>query len=123
MSQVSVSDGTITVNVSEYASLELRQSYQSAGGSIIHRMLDGSAKKQTHWSGNKRKITITSAGWVPSGLWLIDYSVALTITLRDPEDSSPDGDGVIYSVYADPPKEDWDINQAKMSWVLECEEI
>ena len=50
VSQITVYDGTTTVNVSGFATLGLEQSFRPvAGGSTVTRFLDGTAIKQTHF--------------------------------------------------------------------------
>ena len=117
VSQITVDDGTTTVNVSGLASLGLEQSFRPVdGGSTVTRFLDGTAIKQTHW--NKREITIRGKGWVPSGLLDdIDYSKSLTLTIQD------DSGTVEYTVFARPPMENWNINAASTDWTLTAEEV
>lgn len=123
MSQITVFDGTTTVNVDAHATLGLRQSFANVdGGVIVHRMMDGSAVKQRHWASRKQQITITGNGWVPPALAGINYDLPLAVTIRTPDDTAPDGPGVVFTVLAEPPVENWDISQAGFDWILTCEE-
>lgn len=61
---------------------QLSQTYEEIGGSTLHRMLDGSGVKQTHWS--KLRTVITGAGRYPVGLESLDYSSTITIQCMAP---------------------------------------
>lgn len=56
---------------------DIEQTFEPLGGSTLHRMLDGSALKQTHW--RKIKTRITGSGWVPPGLAGLDYDAQLVL--------------------------------------------
>jgi hypothetical protein len=61
------------------AHLELGQTYEIEEQSAIIRRADGSAGKQTAWSG-KLKTRLTGSGWVPPGFDLLDYDNALEMS-------------------------------------------
>jgi len=117
VSQITLADGTSTVNVSGFATLGLEQTFTPVGGgSTVTRFLDGTAIKQTSWTG-KWQIIIRGNGWVPSGLWGIDYSLSLTLTVQD------DSGTEVYTVFAKAPDETWNINEARSDWTLTAEEV
>ena len=117
ISQITVDDGTLEVEVSGFVTLGLEQSFSPVvGGSTVTRFLDGTAIKQTHFD-NKLEITIRGNGWVPSGLWGIDYALELTLTVQD--DSGTEE----YTVFAKRPVENWNINEARADWTLTAEEV
>ncbi len=60
----------------------LTQTYEEIGGSIVHRMLDGSAVKQQHWS--KLRTVIEGRGRIPPGLESLDYTASIVIDCMAP---------------------------------------
>jgi len=117
VSQITIYDGTSTVNVDGYATAELTESFNRVpGGSTVTRFLDGSAIKQTHWTEDKWRIQIQGRGWVPSGLWALDYTVEQTWTIITPSGTAQ------YTVFADLPDESWNVNAASTDWTLTGEE-
>lgn len=117
-SQITITDGTIIVNIDGFATLGLVEQYNPVeGGSTVTRFLDGSAIKQTSWIEEKWRIQIQATGWVPSGLWDLDYTVPHTWTVPDPAGPAN------YTVYSSPPDETWNINEAASTWTLTGEEI
>lgn len=120
-SQITIDDGTTSINIDGVATLGLRQEFEEVpGGSRIIRFLDGSAIKQSNRPTLKRRITITGDGWVPPELLTIDFNVELTITIQDYSDPS----GVLdYTVLAESvPRETWNVNTANISWSCVFEE-
>lgn len=56
---------------------DIEQTFESIGGSALSRMMDGAAKKQTHW--RKLATRISGSGWAPPGLAGLDYSSQLVL--------------------------------------------
>lgn len=56
---------------------DIEQSFESLGGSTLHRILNGAALKQTHW--RKIRTRISGSGWVPPGLAGLDYDAQLLL--------------------------------------------
>jgi len=52
--------------------IDFTQGYDDFGSSVVHRMMDGSGKKQSNWT--KIKTTLSGRGWIPAGLDGVDYS-------------------------------------------------
>jgi len=120
-SQITLYDGTTTVNIDGYASLGLEEAFSPvSGGSTVTRFIAGNAIKQSSYSGIKWAIRINGKGWVPSGLWGLDYTQEMTLTVKDPIES---GGTKQYTVFASLSVETWDINAATMNWSLQCEEV
>jgi len=119
VSQITVYDGTSTVNVDADATGELSESFENLGGSTIIRMLDGTGVKQENWT--KWRITLVGRGWVPPGLWDLDYTQQLTLTVQDPNESPSFTKQ--YTVWGSRPNEEWDINAAQFRWTMICEEV
>lgn len=66
-----------SVAVPLWASMEIAQTYALIGGAAVLRMMNGAAKKQTHWQ--RLATTISGAGNIPAGLDGLDYSQPLVI--------------------------------------------
>lgn len=60
----------------------LTQTYEELGGSSLHRMMDGSGAKQTHWS--KVRTVIEGSGRIPPGLESLDYTGTIEIQCMAP---------------------------------------
>lgn len=56
---------------------DIEQTFETIGGSTLLRMMNGAAKKQTHW--RKLRTRISGAGWTPPGLAGLDYDVPLLL--------------------------------------------
>lgn len=72
-----LSDGVNTIKVTLYEALDYSQTYEIFGGSTVHRMLDGSAVKQTNW--RKLRTTLSGNGGIPLGMSALDYTGTLTL--------------------------------------------
>lgn len=117
VSQITLDDGTTSVDVDGYATLDLDQRFEPIqGGATVTRFLDGTAIKQTHYD-NKKKIVIRGRGWKPPALDSIDYSLSLTLTVQT------DSGTANYTVFATKPVETWIINEARAEWELTAEEV
>lgn len=60
----------------------ISQTYRSMQGAAVHRMLNGSAVKQQHWT--KLATTIAGAGWSPAALAGVDWSAPVEILCQQP---------------------------------------
>jgi hypothetical protein len=67
------------VSVPFESHLDLNQDYQEQKASRITRHCDGSARKQTAWSG-KTVIRTTGSGWYPPGFDLLDYDASMEMS-------------------------------------------
>lgn len=57
--------------------VSVNQSYQDIDGSTLHRMLDGAAIKQSHWS--KIGTSLNGEGFLPSGIDALDFGQPLVL--------------------------------------------
>ncbi len=120
-SQITLNDGTTTINIDGQATHGLSENFDDLGGSVIHRMLDGTAVKQTHWTSNKKRITLTCSGWWPPELETLDWSQSMTLTIKSPTATGGEESYTVFCV--EPPSETWTINEAKEDWTLVTEEV
>jgi hypothetical protein len=67
------------VSVPFESHLDLNQDYQEQQASRITRHCDGSARKQTAWSG-KTVIRTSGNGWYPPGFDLLDYDTSMEMS-------------------------------------------
>ena len=59
------------------ATFPASQEYSPIEGATVHRMMDGAAYKQQHWS--KLATRISGDGWAPAALAAVDWSAAVEI--------------------------------------------
>lgn len=64
------------------SSHELTQTYESFGGSVTHRMLNGAGVQQVHW--RKLRTVITGVGKIPDGLSAVNFDSAVEIKCMAP---------------------------------------
>lgn len=76
--------GGITIPIQ--AALDFSQTYESIGGSIMHRMQSGRAIKQTHYK--KLRTVLSGEGWVPAGLDGLNYDEPLLLRCAAPRSCS-----------------------------------
>ena len=115
VSQITIDDGTTSVDVTGFATLDMRIDFENLGGSVVLRLRDGSGIKQTHWT--KKRVIVSCEGWRPTGLDAIDWSQELTLTAHDYENGTED-----YVGFSDGPREGWDVNSHNTSWTLTLDE-
>jgi hypothetical protein len=73
----SLSDGTLTHQITFYEALNYTQEIAPLGGFEILRMLDGSALKQTNWV--KHSVTLSGNGGIPLGMHDLDWAKVITL--------------------------------------------
>ena len=66
------------VSVPIQANLDFDQKYERVEAATLLRMSDGTGVKQTAWSG-KIKTVLSGVGWVPAGLYGLDYSQSMLL--------------------------------------------
>jgi len=66
------------VAVADMAQLGLRWSDAPLSGSVVQRLCNGQAVKQTAW--RKRRLTLSAEGTVPPALADIDWSAPVTVS-------------------------------------------
>jgi hypothetical protein len=107
-SRVTVSDGTNTVNVDARSTLGVEIQTESAGGGSNLRMADGTITRQVSWE--KRRVILTSTGWIDPALSSIDWSKQITLTV-------PDAGGTrSFTGYCDEPQD----NRGDSGGAVEC---
>ena len=72
---------------------QLAHRYEPIGGESIFRASTGRGVKQMTWS--KTRITISGAGWVPSGLQGLDYSRSMILRCVAPLSLNTSGAAVV----------------------------
>ena len=74
---VELSAGVSTVTRTLYEALSYSQSYETVGGVVVHRMLDGTGVRQSNWS--KLRTSLSGNGGMPLGFSGLDYTQVLTL--------------------------------------------
>ena len=91
----------------------------------FRRTATGTTKGRLHW--RKRTITLSGTGKAPLYLPGVDFSGALTLTIRSVD--GVDGDGfptwadTNFTVLARPPQITHGLTSGEFPWTLECEEV
>ncbi len=83
------------VSIPITAGIELSQTYELIGGTIIHRMQSGKAIKQSHF--RKLKTVLAGKGWIPTGLDELDYSKPLLLKCATPLSISNKNNQIVLS--------------------------
>lgn len=73
----SLSDGTITHQITLYEALSYSQDIAPLGGYETLRMLDGSGLKQSNWL--KHSVQISGKGGIPLGMHDLDWNKVITL--------------------------------------------
>lgn len=71
-----------SVEIPQYATLDLEPVLSPIGGEYIRRTISGAGIKQSTW--RKTRIMLSGGGWAPAGLDALDYTVQHAVALITP---------------------------------------